>query len=306
MTPEDQGLRARFQGRQRFTTSSGRRPRRAEWRFAGFLRKRPGSALAITLAAALSTQILLGGFQTLAAGGAETEHRAWIHARALSTLEDVLAVIGDDVSISTLEVQSMREGVLGSYLRSTRTVTITDRLTFADNDLLEIMAHEVVHAMFDQKDWHSYYGLRNQASYVLKEETAAYVLGAHIAGLAKTRRRGDGAALAEKLVSDYRSACDPMNPHSVHRWVSETHNTEASLSADRQMSISVHFGSPKLVDEIDQICRNNPDPWDAALVIAETYLMPDREEAEKNLITSSWLPERHPIAPIQQSGAGQH
>jgi hypothetical protein len=29
-----------------------------------------------------------------------------------------------------------------------------------------------------------------------------------------------------------------------------------------------------LVDAIDQICRENPDPWEAAHVVAERYIEP--------------------------------
>jgi hypothetical protein len=39
-------------------------------------------------------------------------------------------------------------------------------------------------------------------------------------------------------------------------------------------SLAVHHGPVEMVDAIDQICREHPDPWDAAHVIAERFIEP--------------------------------
>ncbi|MEE4271569.1 MAG: hypothetical protein V2I67_07845 [Thermoanaerobaculales bacterium] len=43
---------------------------------------------------------------------------------------------------------------------------------------------------------------------------------------------------------------------------------------DQMRSIAIHHGSVQMVDAIDRICREHPDPWDAAHVIAERFIEP--------------------------------
>ncbi len=38
--------------------------------------------------------------------------------------------------------------------------------------------------------------------------------------------------------------------------------------------IALHHGPPEMVDAIDQICRDNPDPWVAAHLVAERFIEP--------------------------------
>ena len=39
-------------------------------------------------------------------------------------------------------------------------------------------------------------------------------------------------------------------------------------------SIATHYGPPALVDAIDKICLEQPDPWEVAHVVAERYIEP--------------------------------
>ena len=50
------------------------------------------------------------------------------------------------------------------------------------------------------------------------------------------------------------------------------------IDQDYAYSVAIHFGPVELVDAIDKICRENPDPWEAAHVVAERYLPEELEE----------------------------
>ena len=136
-----------------------------------------------------------------------------------------------------------------------------------------------MHAIFDHAGLDSDYGSRDWARCQLVEETTAYVLGAYIAGASRTRQGGDGQALTSRLIEHYREACDWSSPKCPRRKLWEQGVAEGYESIDPwdAFSVAIHFGPVELVDAIDQICRENPDPWVAAHVVAERYIEPIEE-----------------------------
>jgi len=207
-----------------------------------------------------------------------TEHEAWLEQRTEEAVHQVLRVIGHGVTIREIGVRPLEPKVAACYWNGYQRIDISSEICFSKDELLDTMGHECVHAIFDQARLRACAPNRSFLYRKLIEETAAYVLGAHIAGRARSREGGDGRALTEKLLRHYRSLCDPMDPKNMLQKVAASHGTDEECPADVEMSISFHFGSPKLVDEIDAMCRKHPDPLEAARAIAETYLWADGEE----------------------------
>ena len=53
------------------------------------------------------------------------------------------------------------------------------------------------------------------------------------------------------------------------------------------------FGTEDLIDAMDEICRENPDPVVAAKIIAERFHNVDVETAQKMAPPVSWSPRRN-------------
>jgi len=60
-------------------------------------------------------------------------------------------------------------------------------------------------------------------------------------------------------------------------WRYATRLGAEKINPEKAYSIAIHYGPPETVDAIDQICRVNPDPWEAAHVVAERYIEPIEE-----------------------------
>jgi hypothetical protein len=142
------------------------------------------------------------------------------------------------------------------------------------------MSHEVVHAMFDQGRLRLYERAPDPSSFVLSEEVAADVLGAHISGLVRARAGEDGVALTGRLVREHRDRSDPRMPRSFYQTFDRARASFGLNAVDPRFEYSVflHYGSPERVDEMDRICRENPDPWEAAREISRRYLTWEREK----------------------------
>jgi hypothetical protein len=215
--------------------------------------------------------------------------------RALRTVDSVLEVVGPEVVIDSVEFEKRRTGIAATYYWKTRTITISPLVKrYDEDDLLALVCHEVVHAMFDQKDWPSYYGLPGWETYLLAEETAADVLGAHIAGHVRARGGGDGRGLTDRLVSFSRLLADTESPLGLYQTIARTRADlgDNAIDPDLEYEAFVHISSTEMVNDMDRICRENPEPWQAARIIAEKYLQPDREEEKKRRVVSEWLPRR--------------
>jgi len=205
-----------------------------------------------------------------------TEQDRWVEARAKPAVDRVLRVIGRDLWISQVVARPQEGMVLGSYVPGERLITFNSNAIMSRAEFELIAAHESVHAIFDHERLDADCGSRDWAGCLLVEETTAYVLGAHIAGTSRTRQGGDGEALTSRLIERYREACDWSSPECKRRRLWEQAIVEDYEGIDpwKAFQIEIHFGSVELVDAIDQICRENPDPWVAARVVAERYIQP--------------------------------
>ena len=205
-----------------------------------------------------------------------TERDRWIEVRAKDSVDRVLRVIGGDLCINGVIARPLEDRVLGTYHYGEGLITFNSEAILSTSEFELIAAHECVHAIFDHDRLDADYGSRDWAGCQLVEETTAYVLGAHIAGAARTRQGGDGEALTSRLIEWYREACDWSSPKCQRRqlWEQAVVGGYESIDPWDAFSIEIHFGSVELVDAIDQICRENPDPWEAARVVAERYIQP--------------------------------
>lgn len=211
-----------------------------------------------------------------------TEREKWLQERTEDNVEQVLRVIGNGVVINEVEARSLDSYIAATYTYSTRKITVTLDHTFSRDQLLHTVAHECVHAIFDQANLMGYYSSAHVEYYRLVVETAADVIGAHIAGRVRSRQGGDGMALTEKLLSEHRNACDLSSPTSVYRrfWDLQAREGLNAVDPEHELAASIHFGSLELVDGIERICRSTPHPWTAAHRISEEYLTIDEETEE--------------------------
>jgi len=218
-----------------------------------------------------------------------------LEERAHRTVDSVLNVVGPEVVIDAVVFAERRPGIAATYSWSTRTITIGPAVeNYDEDDLLALVSHEVVHAMFDQKDWPTYYGSPSWETYLLAEETACEILGAHIAGLVRKHRGGDGRSLKNRLVNFTRLLSDTQSPVGIYQTFARARadHGEDAVDSDWEYEVFVHVSSTEMVDDMDRICRENPDPWEAARIIAEEYLQPDLEAEKEERVVSEWLPRR--------------
>ena len=192
-------------------------------------------------------------------------------ARATRDVRDVLDLIGHGVAVDEVALDSSDEMFTAGYSRSDRRIAVNPGHGWEDGDLLFAMAHECVHALFHQV------GVLPDGpetrDHVLVEETAAYVLGAHLAGEVITRRGGDGEAFAAKEISDYRARCDQESPENAMRAYLRDVEQRFRGGFDPAVwyQIATHYGSGELVDGVSAVYRRHDDPWDAVQEIADTY-----------------------------------
>jgi hypothetical protein len=133
--------------------------------------------------------------------------------------------------------------------------------------------------MFFQADWGSTHGSANWRSFELAGETAAKVLGAHIAGRVRSHHGGNGQHLTERLVREHRELCDTKSPRSYYQKFARARAAFGLNAVDEEWEYVVftHVGSAEVVDNMDRICRANTDPWEAVRAIGQEYLFTDQE-----------------------------
>jgi hypothetical protein len=211
-----------------------------------------------------------------------TEQEKWLQDRTEDAVEQALRVIGNGVVIDEVEARSLGSYIAATYAYRTRKISVSSDVSFSRDEMLHTVAHECVHAIFHQANLLGYYSSPHVEYYRLVAETSAYVLGAHIAGRMRSRQGGDGLALTEKLVGEYRDACDWSSPTSEYRriWDLQVAEGQDAVSPEYELSVSIHFGSMELVDGIERICRSEPDPWTAVHRISEEYMNIDEETQE--------------------------
>ncbi|MCK5448703.1 MAG: hypothetical protein KAJ43_11205, partial [Gemmatimonadetes bacterium] len=253
-----------------------------ESRAVSMVRRRPGIAAWCFLFVLVLPQLRVWEGPPEAPGHIRTEHEEWLQDRTEDAVKQVLRVIGNGVVINEVDARSLGSYIAATYTYRTRKITVTSDHTFGKDEMLHTVAHECVHAIFHQAGLLGYYSSAHVEYYRLVAETTADVLGAHIAGRVRSRQGGDGMALTEKLLSGHRDACDWSSPTSAYRriWDRQAAAGQHAVSPEYELSVSIHFGSTELVDEIDRICRSAPDAWTAAHRIAEEYLRIDEEAQE--------------------------
>ncbi len=278
-------LRARILHRQSewATSARRRRPRispvvavlrRVVSRFAVPVLRSPGLAAWGVTGAALAAFIVAGSIPRLWEADLDALALNHLLYRVQVAVDDARRVLGYDVVLAAVEIERLdHPHWIAMYNGAEERVVFNSDHEFSDDELLDTAGHECVHALFDQAS------LRLQSrgydfwTCVLVEETAAYVIGADVAGRVRAGRGGDGAALTEALLQQYRRACDVYDPGSIHQrlWRHLSHFGEDAVDPERQLDISIHFPSASLVDEVEAICRSSRDPYAAAEAIAGRY-----------------------------------
>ncbi len=194
-----------------------------------------------------------------------------VFTRASRDVRAVLDLIGHGVTVEDVVLQPGNDLFTAGYSRKARSIAINPDHDWEDDDLLLGMAHECVHALFHQL------GVLPERppsrNHLLVEETAAYVLGAHLAGEVMTRRGEDGRAFAEREIHQYRALCDQESPDGAkRRYLREVEQRlQGRFDPDVWYQIAVHYGSGELVDGVNTVYRKHDDPWPAAHEIADTY-----------------------------------
>lgn len=205
-----------------------------------------------------------------------TEENRCVQVAARSAVERSLEVIGHGVKVARIDVGPTVPCAAAQYTPGSAEVRFSPEVFFDADEMLLTAAHESVHAIFDQAGLNPYSSNPVWDTRLLAEEVAAEVLGAHIAGEVRTRQGGDGDALTREAIRHFRDASDWSNPTSIRqrvwRWAIKV--GPEKLNADVVRSIAVHYGPVEMIDAMDRICREHPDPWVAAHVIAERFIEP--------------------------------
>jgi hypothetical protein len=202
-------------------------------------------------------------------------YQKWLQQKGTEAVQASLAEIGAGITVPSVRARPIDDWIVGTYQRGDRVVTFNSTKEFSDTFLLEVAAHESVHAIFDQRRLQPHSTTHGEF-FGLVNETAAYVLGAHIAGDAWGRLGHRGRALSGKLIQDHLWACDPSNPDSMYsRYLAPGRRKAEALDRDRWHSILIHYAPLDLIDAIDQICREHPLPTAAAEAIARRFMRTD-------------------------------
>jgi hypothetical protein len=238
---------------------------------------------------------LVGGAPNVDSREYEPPQDVRLAARAAIDVADILEVIGHGVSIRSIEAPYVRDRWAASYRLSEKKISVDSSLYFTDDQLLTVMGHECAHALFHQLDLFDELTEEKFRHQYFVEETAATVIGAHLAGRVRSRRGGDGPALIEKRICEEKAAC---KDYSDTRAIDSRRPFAAYLRHDgpwvtKAFRTAGFFGGEGLIDAMDEICRENPDPVVAAKIIAERFHNVDVETARKMAPPASWSPRRN-------------
>ena len=74
----------------------------------------------------------------------------------------------------------------------------------------------------------------------------------------------------------FRNDCDLSAPGGWRRriWFYATRFEPERSSPDLIYAAAIHHGPVEMVDEMDRICREHSDPWEAAHAIADRFIEP--------------------------------
>lgn len=216
-----------------------------------------------------------GGWLTVRVGRswlAERERQSRNEAlqiRAERVVGELLDEIGHGVEVWAVKVGEMPGFAAVYYEPRERAIVFSGRERWSDLDLMVVGGHECVHAIFHQAGL-SRYGQGLDAE--LLEETTATVLGAHIAGRVAARKGRCGECITRQVVAGFRAECSPTEL-APQGWLARQvwRGRLSRIGHDKVHVILNHFGSPALVDEIERLCEQHPDPWDAAHAVARRF-----------------------------------
>lgn len=295
-------LRAAIWRQPRLRTSSARKrvgrlkPKRSECAPARLIRRHPRTGALLGLAILVGCWVRLVGLPpSVISTPYESPQDMRLAARAAMDVADVLDVIGHGISIRSIDTPYVRDRWSAKYTLKERKISVDSSLHFTDDQLLVIMGHECVHALFHQLDLLDELTEEKFRHQFAIQETAATVIGAHVAGKVRSRRGGDGRALIEKCICEEKAAC---SDYSDTRAIDRRRPFAAYLRHDgpwvtMAFRTAGFFGGEGLVDAMDEICRENPDPVVAARIIAERFHNVDAETAKKMALPVSWSPRRN-------------
>ena len=244
-----------------------------------FPRRRPAIALWILVFGFLAVQLQVWEGMPEGPEFVLTEGNRCVQQAARSAVRRSLAVVGHGVKVSRVDVGPVERWVAASYWQGSAVVRFSaDSFPEAD-ELLHTAAHESVHAIFDQANLNPFSNDPAWDSRMLAEEVAAEVLGAHIAGRVRTQQGRDGSEFTRRLIQHYRNQCDSSNPQGIRSTLRRYASAFGVDNLDFEIvrSIILHYGPVEMVDEMDRICREHPDPWEAAHVIADRFIEPGGE-----------------------------
>lgn len=214
-------------------------------------------------------------------------------ARATMDIKDLVAVIGHGVTVSSVRAREYDNGFAAAYHIGDRRVVVDARHDFADETLLYVMGHECAHAMFIQGAFlDEDPSLKRYQHHV--HEVAADVLGAHLAGRVVSRRGEDGAALTFNLLEETRIVGRryAIGPFAIKEHISTEWDGNVRTSVGNGLWLDPNCGAEKLIDAVDQICREHDDLWEAARAIANELHNVDARTAKKYAPPVDWRPGR--------------
>lgn len=154
--------------------------------------------------------------------------------------------------------------------------------------LLEVAAHECVHAMFDRLVPTS--RLSNVPKRTV-EETTANVLGFRLAGqvLAQRGKDADAYLAARMAWLRNRSVAQGWRVDGGH--LPELYPNEASAIKYDGFHLIVYRPPLAVTEEVARICSEEPDPWDVLRRVIARY---DMVGQYGPLIDARWAPEPQP------------
>ncbi len=206
----------------------------------------------------------------------------WIQKKGTAAVQAALAEIGSGMVAPEVKAQPLPTSVAGTYNRQSHTITFSTSSFFPEFDLMDTAAHECVHAIFTKEKLIPPYSETHGDFFALVNETTAYVLGAYISGDAWSKQGADGRLWSAYMIQFYRNACDPDLPDNwYNKFLAPGRPNSGDFDREEWRSVLIHFPPLQLVDAVDLICCQNPDPTDAAKAIAKRFMRTDLDPRDR-------------------------
>lgn len=214
----------------------------------------------------------------------QAKRLAELSLKAQRTVDEVVDEWVPGLNVGPVSAGLLPDGVAGRFLGGDKSIAVAVGLERrGEGQYLATICHEVVHAMFENIGAHEYWSTPVGASFLLKEELAAEVLAAHLAGRVWTKRGSDGEELTRRLVREFREVCDPNSECSYYQHFARKRlkHGERAVDEDQEYMALIHVGPPEWVDDMDRICCEHDDAWEAARAIKDKYLSWGEEQEKR-------------------------